>query len=467
MKDTKRRFEVFSFFDCDGISRHLEKMAAKGWMIQRLTNFGWIYRRISPKKIKFAVSYYPRASEFDPEPSDDQKTFFDFCAHTGWELACTSAQLQIFYNQRPNPTPIETEPELEVESIHAAAKKGIIVPYLLLLLIAFMQCSFVITGLLGNPISFLADPTKLFTGFCFLILAVLCIGELSCYFLWHKKAEKAALHGEFLKPISTSIFQKILLSLAVIGAVYWIISFILWGNPFQRFAGIAMCIYMTALIILVNALKNFLKGRKASRSLNRTLTILASFILSFSMMGLITLGILKLSSSGFFAKNTEDTYEYNGITWTIHQDPLPLTIEDLMDADTNVYIKERRDSESLLLGQFVMSQYPRFDAMDYTDIPQMEYTIVSVKIPALYHMCKNRLFFEQERLNSIAERRYKAQEAAPWGAAEAYRLYDPQYGYQNDYLLCYNKILVEISFNWEPTKEQMEIAGEKLNPLTI
>ena len=73
MKNTKRRIEPLSFFDHTGISGHLEKMAAKGWMIEKIVNTGWIYRRIEPKKIHFAVSYFPKASEFDPEPSEEQK----------------------------------------------------------------------------------------------------------------------------------------------------------------------------------------------------------------------------------------------------------------------------------------------------------------------------------------------------------------------------------------------------------
>ena len=35
MKNTKRRLEPLSFFNHTGISRHLEKMAAKGWMIEK------------------------------------------------------------------------------------------------------------------------------------------------------------------------------------------------------------------------------------------------------------------------------------------------------------------------------------------------------------------------------------------------------------------------------------------------
>ena len=176
-------------------------MAAKGWMIERMSNFGWVYHRIDPKPVKFAVSYYPKASEFDPEPTDEQKTFHEFCAHTGWKLACTSAQLQIFYNEQENPTPIETEPVLELQSIHASAKKSFIPSYLLLLLISIMCGGLFVSGMLGDPIGQLASPVKLFTGLCYLVLLILCVVELICYFRWYHKAKKLAEQGEFLKPV--------------------------------------------------------------------------------------------------------------------------------------------------------------------------------------------------------------------------------------------------------------------------
>ena len=221
MKNTKRRIEPLSFFDHTGISGHLEKMAAKGWMIEKIVNTGWVYRRIEPKKIHFTVSYFPKASEFDPEPSEEQKMFHDFCAHTGWQLACTSAQLQIFYNERENPIPIETDPGLELQAIHASAKKGFIPPYIALLAIALLNGAMWISNLLGDPIDLLSTPTKLFTGFAWLLLAILCIVELVCYFRWHSKAKVAAEHGEFLKVPSTSKFQKVVLILIIGGAIFF------------------------------------------------------------------------------------------------------------------------------------------------------------------------------------------------------------------------------------------------------
>ncbi|MDO5411227.1 MAG: DUF2812 domain-containing protein [Lachnospiraceae bacterium] len=464
MKTLKKRIETFSFFDHAGISRHLEEMASKGWMIEKLTNFTWVYHRIEPKKVKFTVSYYPKASEFDPEPSEEQKIFHEFCLHTGWKLACTSAQLQIFFNERENPVPIETEPTLEVESIHASAKKSFLPSYFLLLLISLMNGGLFISGMLGDPIGQFSSPTKLFTGFCFLVLFIICMMELVCYFSWYRKAMKVAEQGAFLEPVSTSKFQKVILIIILIGAIYWGINFILCGDKLRRWVGIIMCFYMPGLIFFVNATKNYLKRKKASRGVNRTITLLVDFVLAFGFIGIITFGTMKLSSMGFFAEDSEETYEHGGITWIIRNDELPLTVEDLIGEEHEGYIKERHGEESLLIGEFVLRQYPRFDTENYRELPSLEYTIVNVKLSALYGICKERLIYEGEVLHPTEEKRYEKQDASPWGANEVYRLYDPQYGWENDYLLCYDDILVEISFDWEPAAEQMQITGKKLNP---
>ena len=166
---------------------------------------------------------------------------------------------------------------------------------------------------------------------------------------------------------------------------------------------------------------------------------------------------------GLFSSKSEETYEYKGTTLVIYQDEFPLVIEDLMDVDYDGYIKERHGNKSLILGQYSMHQYPRLDAVNYTDIPRLEYTVTIVNVPALYNRCKEQLMYENQVLHRLNEHEYQAEEAKLWGAKEAYRLYDPEYGFTNEYLLCYEKLLVEISFDWEPTIEQMAVVGEKLS----
>jgi len=463
MKNTKRRIEALSFFDHTGISSHLEKMAAKGWMIEKIVNTGWVYRRIEPKNIHFAVSYYPKASEFDPEPSEEQKMLHEFCAHTGWQLACTSAQMQIFYNEQENPTPIETEPELELQAIHASAKKNFIPAYIVLFVLALLNGALWVSNLLGDPLDLLSNPTELFTGFCWLLLSIFCVVELVCYFRWHAKAKIAAEHGEFMKVHSTSKFQKAVLTMVVVGAVFWLINYIICGNSLQRWVAVIMCFYMPALYAIVNATKEFLKRKKVSRGVNRAVTFLTSFLTAFGIVGAVVFGMLYASSRGMFADKGEETYEYNGTTWVIYQDELPLVVEDLMKVEYNGYIRERRGNMSLMLGQLVMRQYPRYDTENYIDIPQMEYTMTVVRMPALYDMCREILIHDGENTSWGEIREYKAEDASLWGANEVYRLHDPEYGARNEYLLCYDNLFVEISFDWEPTTEQKTIIGEKLN----
>ena len=118
-------------------------------------------------------------------------------------------------------------------------------------------------------------------------------------------------------------------------------------------------------------------------------------------MGLITFGTLSASNHGLFRDKNEETYEHRGMTF--------------------------------------------------------------VKIPAIYEMCRERLLYEREELWGIGKQDYRAEDADAWGANEAYRLYDLVYGAENWYLLCYDDVIVEINFDWEPTAEQMKIAGEKLS----
>ena len=465
MKNTKCRYEVFSFMDYTGIAAHLTEMAEKGWLVEKLSNFGWTYRRIEPKKLTFYVSYFPKASEFDPGPTEAQKTFFDFCRHTGWELVATSAQMQIFYNEQENPVPIETDPVVEVATIHQAAKKSFFPTYIVLLLLSVWNGFMFVGRLSRDLIGLLSSTSQLFSGFACTMLFVVCVVELSAYYIWYVKAKKAAADGKFVKSCNTSRLQWIILAAVFIGYIYWIIAEVILGSALKKTVGAAMIFYTAALIILVNAFKQFLKSKNAPRNVNRFLTISASFVLSFCMMGVITFSVLRASQNGYFDRDKE-TYEYNGATFTVYRDELPLTVEDMLDIEYAGYIKERRSDESWLVGQFVMRQHPRFDAEQYVHMPFLEYTITEVKLPSIYEFCKNSLLNEKqdEVVDGQVEfyDHYESVDPTPWDAEEAYRLYWSYGHFVDIYLLCYERRIVEITFDWEPTVEQMAIAAERL-----
>ena len=467
MKDTKRRLEMFSFYDHTAIQAHLEKMARQGWMIDSISNFGWRYRKIAPKELHFAVSYYPKASEFDPEPAEDQKTFIDFCAHTGWQLACTSAQMQIFYNDRENPVPIETDPALEVSTIHAAAKKNFLPAYAVLTALGLFQIFLMTGSILNDPIGLLSSTSTLVSASCWIILLVLCMVETTGYFRWHHKAKQAAEHGEFLAVRGHTGLTWLCLGLVILTFIGWILSTVFSENRLTQLVTLLVLLYMALLIALVNGVKRLMKKWKFARNVNRTVTFVSSFLLAFLMMAGVVWLSLQAYSGGFLEPGAE-TYEYMGQTQILYQDELPLTIEDLADVDFDGYTRERNVSESPLLAEMTVYQRPRLDSDSYDRIPSLSYYIVIVKAGFLYDWCRQTMFDKGDQTNNSRvpegyKNVYEPQDPAPWGAREAYRLIGPDGSPYNRYLLCYDSRIIEIWFDWEPTPAQMAVTGEKLS----
>lgn len=467
MKQTKRRFETLSFYDHTGIEAHLEKMARQGWMVESFSNFGWVYRRIEPKQLSFSVTYYPKASEFDPEPSPGQRTFHDFCAHTGWKLAATWAQMQVFYNAEEDPVPIETDPVMEVETLHRAAKKNYLISYFVLMLLALLNGGLFIAGCLGDPIYQLSRTTHLFTGGVLVMLLFMTATELIVYFTWRARAKKAAERGVFLDTLSTAKLQKVDQAITLTLFVYWVIDVIFTGDAMMHWIFVLVFAQIALLIFLVNTIKVQLKRRKVSRGVNRTITLAACFVLSFVLMGALIQGMLYAVNNGVFEQG-EQTYEYRGNTRVLYQDDLPLTVEDMVDTVPEAYTRRWTVNQSLLLGHAEARQWERLD-WEGERLKDLEYTVTLVKAPFLYDLCKRDLFdkldeTKDDRIPEGYKLVYLSQDPVPWGAEEVYGIYNQQYPDHayHWYLLCYADRIIEIKFDWEPTAEHMALVAERL-----
>ena len=192
MRKTRTRLELFSFYDHVGIAAHLERQAREGWLLESIGSWGWKYRRIEPRAVKFYVTYFPKASVYDPGPSERERTFRAYCEEAGWKLAAASAQLQVFCCDDPDPIPIETDAVMQVENIHAAAKRSHIFSHALLGVVGLLQMVMWLVQFVQNPIDMLADYTGWFRVLCWVNLLLLCAVELFSYFCWHRKAVRMA-----------------------------------------------------------------------------------------------------------------------------------------------------------------------------------------------------------------------------------------------------------------------------------
>ena len=460
MRETKRRMETFSFYDRTGTERHLERMAEKGWLLDRIGQFFWTYRRIEPKKLSFSVCCFPKASQFDPEPSEEQQTFYDFCEHSGWVLAASNAQLQVFYNERENPVPIETDPVLEVESIHCTMKKSLIPSQLGLLAVAVLNAGLTVWRLSGDPIGVLSSPAGLFPSLCWVLLLVLIGVELGSYFRWHGKAVLAAERGEFLETGSHRKLQIGALVLIAAGTVWFILSVALSGSRVMTVMTVILFfVYVPMLFLLIWGLRKWLKHRKAPAKINMIITLVAALVTAYAFVGVMTFGLIFGAGRGWWREDPG-------------QDRPPLTVEDLLDPGYDGYDLRCTREGTPLLGRIYVQQDPpislaKEDLARYQALPSIKYTWVQVRAPFLYGLCLDSLRYDDDdredgQVLEGHKRYYEPDDPAPWGADRAFRWVIQDIGPRDIYLLCYPDRILEVGFSWAPTPEQMAVVAETL-----
>jgi len=466
MKNSKRCFVLFSFYDRTGIETYLEKQAENGWMLDKISSLGWNFHRIEPKKIHFSVVYFAKASAFDPEPSEEQLTFQDFCEHTGWNLAASNVQMQIFYNEDAEPTPIETDAVLEIEAIHASMKKSYLSSSYLLAGCGVLQAILFFWRFSLDPISILASNNNLLTGVSWLLMLTIPTTGIISYFSWYRRAKTAAERdGSFVETKGHPRSKCVTLVLLILLFVFLLLSFADSRMALISVLIIAIIIGLTAIICGISKL---MKKMKLSAKVNRNITIILSLIVPF----VFTIALLFIIIDSVLSSQPEkipvDTYEFKGQTFHVYGDTLLLTIEDLIETEYNGYSYEMHTvNKSIFIEQEAATQRPRWDALTQ---PRLDYSITRIKAPFLYNLCKKALLddFAHNYGRPVPEdptwEEHITLDPAPWEANEAYQL-KLEGELQMRFLLCYDNCIVEIDFNqdWQLTSEQMRTIAEKLS----
>lgn len=450
MKETKRRMELFSFYDRTGLERHLARMAQRGWLLCEIGQLFWHYRRIEPKTLRFCVCYFPKATVYDPGPSEGQEEFYSMCAHAGWVLAGASGQLQVFCNEQENPVPIDTDPALEVEAIHQAAKKGWLLSLFLLLGVGALNFGQFLWRLFDDPVGTLSSPLHLFSLVCWPVLIFVEGVDLITYFRWRHGALRAAARGEFLTTKSHPALQMLALTVVLAGLV-WCLS-CLRGGMLTMMVMMLVCTF--GIVFVVMQLRELLKRYKASAGVNRAVIFGACVILPVIMVVLVT--ALVLTSGG---------------RWLAGSDEPPLALADLTETPADGELdQDVRLTQSPLLAVLTASQYLRLGRSPGAPVPHwLQYTVIEVKAPFLYGLCRDAVVRDRtdswnRNLPEGEGYLYQSADPAPWGAAEAYQWTSRTSGAGNTYLLCYPGRIVEIEFDAErpPTSAQMAVVAEKL-----
>ena len=460
MKATKRRFEQFSFYDDMGIERHLEKMAEKGWQLEKMGRFGWMYRRAEPQKLTYAVTYFSEASQFNPYPTENQQTFYDYCRDAGWRFVAEWSQMQIFCADRENPTPIETDESVKLQAIHRAMKKNFLPSGAMIFVLSLFQIYLQLRGILDDPVYRLASGVSLFSAAMWVIVALSTLVELAGYVVWHHRSKKAIRMGGPCAPKSR-VYQVVNFFLlgVLAGLVLLFVTTLRYG-----WLGIFGMAGVFAIIALAWKIQDTLKASGASKGMNITVTLLSIVVLSVVLNVGITWAVFRGANAGWFGGKPVETYTTTvggrAYSWDIYRDPLPLRLEDLQQVDYDYYSYRWTETESFLLAQYTGRQ----DALPGVE-PELRYSIVRVKWPALFELCLQEyleMYNYEWRAPEENHLFYRPTDDPLWQADAVYQLHD-QNEALSEYVLCWGSSIVHISFDDIPTAQQIAVTVEKLS----
>ena len=459
MRSTKHVVTQYCFYDRTGIQKMLEKQAAKGWLLESIGQFSWKYRRTEPQKLHFAVTYYPKASMFDPHPTVGEELYRDFIGHSGWQFVASNAQLQIFCTEEENPIPIETDPVVELQNIHKAVKKSFLPGYFAMLFCALLNLCLMGWRLCENFTGTLAHNANLFTIFCWITLAVMEVWEIASYFLWRRRALKAAsLDGSFVETKNRNNTMWIILAV-MLGAYILMLTSVESRMVVVALITIGMMAVSVTLILLFT---RWMKKTGFSREDNRAYTILATVLVSVIVTFLSSVVVMKVMDH-LPDDHVKDTYEFNGMTVTRYGDDVPLTVAELTGENMDDYSIYKTVNSSILIDHLVANQYREFGTGDGSSL---RYVVVDVKFGPLFEACLREYLaaYHNQKMTDIFGDEFYGEfypiDPDPWGADRAWQLHRLEE--ETEYLLVYGNRIVNFDFREEVTPEQMALVADIL-----
>ena len=457
-RDKKRQLIWYQIDDTEAIARHLEKMAAKGWLLEAVDNWWYTYRRAEPARVRYTATFFPDASIYDPCPTEGQETYIDYCRAAGWELAAVYGPIQYFRSTRPDPVPIETDEAVKLAAVRRTMRKTFVLSYALLLLVALINLPLLLRQFRWEPLDFLCSNSRLAMVALMTGITIFVAGMLLDYLIWVLRSKHSVARGGICcKPHTRFRLWFNAAMLAVCAAA-------LLGY-FMDHAGMrtALLIYLViygGIMLLGRWVLRRLKRSGASRGDIRGLFIVfaiaAGLVVGFTTPFLFT----RLADAGIIHADREPagTYTYvssNGsfrATRSVYHDELPLTLEDLgytVTEDDHCSYRAEIDRSPLAAH----SEYTQ-EAMNLdSDLPRLYYQTYASRWSWMLEKCWEELTRAEE------DDPWPMQKLtpAPWGAKDACRREG-----LTSYFLLYPDRIVTFNLGGDAATRQIEMIAQTL-----
>nr|WP_325216442.1 DUF2812 domain-containing protein [uncultured Oscillibacter sp.] len=467
MKDVKYCRSTLCLYDYRGVEEHLSAMAAQGWRLEKAGNSRWKYRRAEPAQVRYAVTYNAGASQFNPGPTEGQKSLEELCAAAGWEKVSDWFQMQIFSTEDPAAVPLETDEALRLQNIHRSMRKNYLPTNIFLLVIGlWMSASLVYSLVSGNILRLFSSNAHLFSGSLFLLLVLLELYTLLHYYRWRKQSRRSIEDGGTCVPINTRAYQRLnrggLVLVGIVSALY-LLAELLSGSRGYALFFLAYILQFILLVFLVQKTTAVLRKRRASKSVNIVVTLAVDVVLAFALIGGLTFCAIR---SGWFSGGSGETYTYQNVKFDVHpREDVPLTLSDLTGKPYEHVSRNWRRVGSVLLPEWSYWETALENGPEEEGWPGSLHLSYTVYIPRFQWFYDD---VAEELLESAVPRSsydigyaYVSEDPVPWGAEAVYRRWldgSPI----NSWFLCFPDRIASLSMDWEPTAREKALIQSRL-----
>ncbi|MFA7549378.1 MAG: DUF2812 domain-containing protein [Sedimentibacter sp.] len=462
MKNTKRLM-LMNYNYYKEIEQKLELYAKKRLVLEKMGPYLWTFKKTEPQNLKYTVTYFAEGSVFNPHPTDNQQTYFDYAKAAGWDFVCEYNQMQIFCSSLENPPEFETDEKEKLENIHKCMKKSFVVSQLLMLVVFALNLFLRLNSLKRNPTDFLSSNIDLATFLMFFCIILYSSYTLINYYMWYNKSKKSVDMGG-------SIIENFNKTRRYFDIGYLIFLFSLVGYMFihlltnTAFGIIALSVVQLPLFALIFwGSITLLKRRKISANANKIISISLLIITGVLYLGFIFYSIPRFSFSERSNKpyTTVDWEVYEGMTreYRLYSDKIPLTCEDLyghIDFEYYSYEADVEDTPMLHRSHYSQTRPPMKNAP-----PKLEYSIYKPK----FEFVKNIVVSDLTKLEDWSDRKLETLDNAIFSTEKAYAFYYEEANeklFSGEYILVFTDKIIQIDAETSFTDEQIEIIKNKL-----
>ena len=425
MKDTKYILNDTDLFDYHRLQEKLTHHAAEGWHLEKVTNFYLKFRRGEPKTVRYEVIYSAAASVYNSQPTEEELDLADLCAQAGWELAASCAQVQIYRNEDPNATPLETDEIQKHRNIRRNMMRHMVPQDLLMIALFAVQFLMYGSSLLHKPAVILSSSMVVLTLVAQAGIIIEFILKLCGNLLWLRKAEQAVNAGQ---PIPPNRFYQSFRWVMWASTAFYLLGLLFWVEP-----GYGLSVLLMAPVVLIASLGTLAITKQLNAS--RRVNILVPMAVTMAVI---------LASRPFIStllQPVETTVEY------------PLTLNQLTGENSGSQL-------SINVGSSPLVSHGRY--YDFGLVNQIQYTVVDIHCPLFYDM-----IFNDMELDYVSYRNYHGDTEIP---AELMELIGADYIRRStgllsdDWFICWDGRIVDLYANWPLTEEEILVLVDMLKP---